>query len=155
MSHCINDGWISTAGKFVDKFENKLKSYVDAKFATSFINGTSALHIGLKLLKLNRGDEIIVPSITFISPINTVIYNSCSPIFMDCDDYFNIDIEKTIDFINKETIFKKGYTLNKKTKKVIKAILVVHVFGNAVNLYELKKICKKRNIKILEMLLKV
>ena len=69
---------------------------------------------------------------------------------MDSDDYFNLDEEKTIEFINKETFFKNGYTINKLTKKVIRALIVVHVFGNAAKINKLLLLCKKRNIKIVE-----
>ena len=63
--------------------------------------------------KLKKGDEVIVPSLTFIAPINAVSYNGADPIFMDSDDFYNIDIRKTIDFIKNETVFKNGFTYNK------------------------------------------
>tara|TARA_Y100000590_G_scaffold466739_1_gene643148 strand:- start:5076 stop:6239 length:1164 start_codon:yes stop_codon:yes gene_type:complete len=150
LKECIKTNWISSAGKFVDKFEKSISKYTGAKYAISCINGTCALDLSLKIAGVQFDDEVIVPTLTFIAPVNTVIYNNAFPIFMDSDKYFNIDAEKCIDFIKKETLFKSGYTYNKKTGRKISAIIPVHVWGNAVFLDDLLPICKERNIKIIE-----
>ena len=147
---CVKSGWVSTGGKFVSLFEKKISKFTGAKYAVACNSGTSALHISLKLAGINSGDEIIVPTITFVASINAVLYNSCSPIFMDCDNFFNIDVKKTIKFLSDNTIKKKNYTYNKKTQKKISAIIITHVWGNAVDIDDLLKECKKRNIKIIE-----
>ena len=150
VNDCIKSSWLSTSGKYIDKFESAIKKYTGAKHAIACNSGTSSLHISLLLANVNPGDEVIVPTLTFIAPVNTVSYLGAKPIFMDCDDYLNIDIDKTIEFINKETIFKYGKTINKKTNKTIKAIIVVHVYGNAANIEKLNILCRKQNIKIIE-----
>lgn len=150
VNNCIKTSWLSSSGKFVKLFEDKVKSFTKSKFAIACVNGTAALQISLRLAGVKNNHEVIVPTITFIAPVNAVKYNGANPIFMDCDEYCNIDVKKTIEFINKETFFKKQFTYNKKTKNKISAIIVVHVFGNPVNLEPLIKICKKRNIKIIE-----
>ena len=150
LKECLRSNWISSSGKYIEEFEKKISDYTGAKYAVSCINGTSALHLSLKILGIKSGDEVIVPTLTFIAPINTLIYNNCYPIFIDADNFFNIDINKCIDFINKETFYKSDYTYNKKTKKKISAIICVHVWGNAINLDELVTICRKRNIKTIE-----
>ena len=150
IDECLESGWISTSGPFIDRFEEALSEYTNSKYVVGCINGTSALHISLRLLDVKAGDEVIVPTITFISTINSIAYNNASPIFMDCDDFYNIDAEKTIEFINNETYFKSGHTYNKKTNKRIPVIVPVHVWGNALWLDDLFDLCKKRNIKILE-----
>jgi len=96
------------------------------------------------------GDEVIVPSLTFIAPINAVAYNGAYPIFMDCDRHYNIDVEKLINFITDQTIFKNGISINKSTNNRISAIIPVHIWGNAVDMSTLQKICKERNIVIIE-----
>jgi len=146
---CIKSGWITT-GSFVEKFENKVKKYIGAKHAIACINGTSALHIALKLSKVKSNDEVIVPTLTFIAPVNAIIYNNAVPIFMDADQYYNIDQEKTINFINNETFIKNKNCYNKKTKRKISALIIVHVFGNAAKFDKLYKLCKKKNIEIIE-----
>ena len=118
IEECLESGWLSTSGPFIEKFEEELSKYVNSKHVVACINGTSALHISLKLLDVEAGDEVIVPTITFISTINSIIYNNASPIFMDCDDFYNLDTVKTIEFIKSETYFKSGYTYNKKTNKI-------------------------------------
>jgi dTDP-4-amino-4,6-dideoxygalactose transaminase len=102
------------------------------------------------LVGVQPGDEVIVPTLTFIAPVNAVAYNGASPVFMDADDYYNIDTEKTIEFINKETVFKDGFTFNKKTNRKIAAIIPVHVFGNAALLDELIPFCEEHNIRVVE-----
>ena len=146
----LKSGWVSTASTSISKFENKLKKFIGANFIVALNSGTSAIHLSLIALGVDKDDEVIVPSVTFIASINPISYIGASPIFMDCDQHYNLDIDKTLEFILNETYFKNGYTYNKKTKKKIKAIVVVHVFGNVCNFSSLKRITKKRNIKIIE-----
>ena len=106
--------------------------------------------MALLLVGVKANDEVIVPTVTFIATVNVVNYHRAQPVFMDCDDFYNIDVFKTIEFIEKETRFKGGVTYNKKTNRRISAIIPVHVFGNAADLPRLVYICKERNIKIIE-----
>ena len=149
LYQCIKDNWI-TSGKFITKFEDYISNYLNINYAISCINGTSALHIALKALNVKINDEVIVPTITFIAPINSVSYNNAIPVFMDCDEYGNMDPYKIIEFIKNETFYKKKFSYNKKTKRRIFGIIIVHVFGNAANIEPIISICKKRNIKIIE-----
>ncbi len=151
INDCIKSNWIATSGRYISLFEKNFSKLVKSKYAIACINGTSALHVGLNLMKVKKSDEILVPSITFVATINSVFYNYCTPIFIGCDKHLNIDIENLTQFIKKKTFFKNGHTYNKITKKRIPALIVVHVFGNPVNLNSsFIKLCKSRNIKILE-----
>ena len=150
IKECLDTNWVSSAGKYVELFEKKVCDFTKSKYAIACVNGTSAIHISLKLAGVKKGDEVIVPTLTFIAPINAVSYNGADPIFMDSDDFYNIDVRKTIDFLKNETVFKNGFTYNKKTHKKISAVLPVHVWGNAVGLDELIPFCKKRNISVVE-----
>jgi aminotransferase in exopolysaccharide biosynthesis len=150
IKECLDTEWVSSAGKFVDKFEENFKIYVGSKNAIACVNGTSALHISCLLAGIKPDDEVIVPTVTFIAPVNVVKYCYAKPIFMDCDDYYNIDVDKTLEFIKEETINKDGFTYNKTTGKRISAIIIVHVFGNAVDINPLLDVCRERNIKIIE-----
>ncbi len=147
IKECLDTEWVSSAGKYVELFEQKICEYTGTKNAIACVNGTAALQVSLKLAGVKAGDEVIVPTLTFIAPVNAVRYLNAEPIFMDADEYYNIDIEKTIKFIREETRFENGFTINKSTDKRIVAIIPVHVFGNAVNLEPLKQICNDRNIK--------
>ena len=150
IKECLDTNWVSSAGKYVDLFEQKICEYTGAKYAVACVNGTAALHIAMRLAGVQSEDEVIVPTVTFIAPINVVHYLNAEPVFMDCDAYYNLDIEKVKDFIDNETFFKDGNSYNKQTKKRISAIIPVHVFGNAVDIETLIPFCKERNIKIIE-----
>jgi len=150
VKDCLDTGWVSTAGHYVNLFEEKISQWTKARHAVVCNSGTSALHIALIVAGVKPDDEVITPTVTFIAPINVVRYCHAHPVFMDCDEYYNMHAEKTIDFIKKETRFRRGSTFNKKTKRCIRAILPVHVFGHAARCEELIALCRERNIKVIE-----
>lgn len=150
IKECLDTEWVSSAGKFVNKFEEEICKLTGAKYAVACVNGTAALQIALQIAGVKPDDEVLVPDVTFIATVNVVNYLNANPVFMDCDQYYNIDIEKTVEFIKEQTEFKAGYSFNKSTGKRISAIMPVHIFGNAVWLEDLITICNERNIKIIE-----
>ena len=150
VKECIDTEWVSSTGKYVDLFEQNISEYTGSKYAVACINGTSAIQVSLRLAGVLPGDEVIVPTLTFIAPINAIAYNNASPVFMDADNFYNLDTGKTISFINNETVFKDGFTYNKSTNVKVAALLPVHVWGNACLLDELTKLCRERNIAIVE-----
>jgi perosamine synthetase len=150
VKECIDTEWVSSAGKYVDLFEQKIAEYTGSKYAIACVNGTAALQVSLRLAGVGAGNEVIVSALTFIASVNAITYNNTKPIFMDADKYYNIDAEKTIEFIKNETVFKNGFTYNKKTNNKITAIIPVHVWGNACWLDELIELCNKQNIAIVE-----
>lgn len=150
LANCIDTNWVSSNGKYVKKFERYLQKFLNIKYSQSCVNGTSALHLALKTLGVKENDEVLVPTLTFIATINVIKYCNANPVFFDSDNYFNIDSEKLIKFLNNNTIFKKGYSYNKDTGRIIKSIILVHVWGNACDIFDIVKECKKRNIKIIE-----
>ena len=116
VKKCISTTWLSSAGNYVSQFEKKIISYTKSKFGASCINGTAALQVSLRLLGLKADHEVIVPTITFIAPINAIKYFSAKPIFMDVDDYGNIDSKKTIDFSKIKPFLKMGKLIIKRQK---------------------------------------
>jgi dTDP-4-amino-4,6-dideoxygalactose transaminase len=131
-------------------FEERVAKFTGANHAVACVNGTSALQVCLRLAGVLPGDEVIVPALTFIAPVNAISYNGARQVFMDADNYYNIDADKTIEFIKYETFYKDGFTYNKTTKKKISAIIPVHVWGNAAWLDELVPLCKERSIAVVE-----
>ena len=117
VKECLDTGWVSSAGKYVEIFEQKIADYTGTKYAVSCVNGTSALQVALRLAGVGPGDEVIVPTLTFIAPINAVAYNAAKPVFMDADKYYNIDAEKTAEFIKNETTQLRPATQKKKKQK--------------------------------------
>ncbi len=150
LNKCIDENWVSTSGNFLKLLQNQFKKVTKSKFLSPVLNGTVGLHICMLQSGVKENDEVIVPTITFVATINSIKYVGASPIFMDVDEYLNIDENKTIEFIKKKTIFKNGYTYNKISGNKIKALVVVHTFGNAARIDKLFEICKKRKIKIIE-----
>ncbi|CAN5667232.1 LegC family aminotransferase [soil metagenome] len=150
VKECLDTNWVSSAGKYVDLFEKSICDFTGARFAIACVNGTAALHISLLLSNVKSGDEVIVPTLTFIAPVNAVKYCGAEPVFMDCDNHYNIDSEKTIEFLKHETEMYEGKCINKSSGKTISAIIPVHVFGNAVWLDDLIFECEKRNISVVE-----
>ncbi len=150
VKECIDTEWVSSAGKYVDLFEKKIADYTRSKYAIACVNGTSALQVSLRLVGVKPNDEVIVPTLTFIAPINAIAYNGATPLFMDCDDFCNIDPEKVEQFIKEETIFQNGNTYNKITRNKISAIIPVHIWGNLCSFDDLIRLCEERNIQVVE-----
>ncbi len=152
IKECLDTGWVSSVGGYVNAFEESLSEYVGSKFAVAVINGTSALHVSLLACGVQPKDEVIVPTLTFIAPVNAVRYCGAFPVFMDSDnDTLCMDVEKLCDFITTECMLSEdGYTYNRKTGRRIKAIIPVHVFGHPVDMDSLIDLCRKNNIDIIE-----
>lgn len=124
--------------------------YLNVSDAVATQSGTASLHLALKLCNVLPGDEVIVPTLTFIAAVNPVKYVGAEPIFMDCDDSLNMDVEKLENFIKHECVQGIDGVKNKRTSKIIRAIIVVHVFGNMAKISEIKDIADKYNLKIIE-----
>jgi len=150
IKETIETGWVSTGGRFITEFEEKIAKYVGVKRAVSCQSGTAGLHLALRVLGIKPGDEVIVPTVTFIAAVNPVKYMGAEPIFMDCDDTLNMDMDKLEEFLENECDYIDGKVINKKTKRQIKAVVVVHVFGNPANMEKLMDIKEKYNLKVVE-----
>lgn len=152
IKECLDTGWVSSAGSYVSRFEEMVADYTGAKHAVAAVNGTSALHISLLTCNVKPDDEVIVPTLTFIAPVNTVRYCNAAPVFMDCDpNTLCMDVQKTSDFISRKCEQKRdGYTYNKETGRRVKAVIPVHIFGHPVDMNPLLEVCKKNNIDVIE-----
>ena len=152
IKECLDTGWVSSAGKYVNKFEKMTADYVGTKYAVAVVNGTAAIHLSLLTCDVKPDDEVIVPTLTFIAPVNTVRYCNAVPVFMDCEpETLCIDVQKTSDFISKKCEQRRdGYTYNKGTGRRIKAVIPVHIFGHPVDMNPLLEVCKRNNIDIIE-----
>ena len=89
LKECIDTEWVSSAGKYVELFEKDIAEYTGSKYSVACVNGTSALQVSLQIAGVAHGDEVIVPTLTFIAPVNAISYNSARPVFMDVDKYYN------------------------------------------------------------------
>ncbi len=151
LKECIDTNHVSSVGPFVDRFEKMLSSYIGKKYCVATINCTSALHLSILLSGIKPGEEIIVPALTFVAPINALIYAGAFPLFMDCEEKFlQMDMEKLKEFIEKETVWKKNKLINKNTKRVISGILPVHILGHPVYMDTIVQISEKYKLKLIE-----
>ncbi len=150
VTQAIETEWVSTAGPYVNEFEKKLAEYVHAPAAVSCQNGTSGLHIALITLGVTNEDIVLVPTLTFIAAVNPVKYVGATPIFMDCDDSLCMDPLKLEKFCKEECDFIGGKLLDKQTGKHVKAIVVVHVFGNMADMESIMNIAEKYHVKVIE-----
>ncbi len=148
---CINSTYVSTVGKYVNLFENKLKKYTKANNAVAIINGTSALQICLKSIGVNFNDEVIIPSLTFIATANAVKHCGAYPNFVDVEkDTFGVCPNKLEKYFKKILIREKNYSINRYNGRKVKALIAVHVFGMPCKINQINKICKKYKIKVIE-----
>jgi len=150
IKETIETGWVSTGGRFIKEFEEKVAKYVGVEKAVSCQSGTAGLHLAMRVLEIGPGDEVIVPTVTFIAAVNPVKYVGAEPIFMDCDDTLNMDMDKLEEFLENECRYVDGKVINKKSGRVIKAVVVVHVFGNPANMEKLMELKEKYNLKVVE-----
>jgi perosamine synthetase len=135
LNECINTGWISSEGPFVSKFENLFADYNNRKYGIAVSNGSAALDIAIKALGLGIGDEVIAPTFTIISPIQSIISSGATPVLVDCDpNTWNLDV----------------YQIESKINENTKAILVVHIYGLPVDMNPILDLCKKYNLFLIE-----
>jgi aminotransferase in exopolysaccharide biosynthesis len=142
---------VSSVGPFVKKFENQITKLTKSKYTISVVNGTEALHLSLVACGVNNNDEVLVPTVTFVGTANAILYSGAIPHFVDSEfETLGIDPLKLEKYLEKITIKKGKFYFNKKTKRKIKAIMPVHVFGNICQIDKILKIAKKYNLVVIE-----
>jgi perosamine synthetase len=150
VKECLDTGWVSSVGKFVDRFEHDLASYTGAKHAIATVNGTAALHICYLLAGVKARDEVLMPTLTFVATANALTYCGATPHFIDSDFALGIDVEKLDHYLQENTEISNQITFNRHTKKPIRALCVMHTLGHPVDLDAIEKLCEKYNLILLE-----
>jgi perosamine synthetase len=151
LNECIESTYVSSVGKFVDKFEEKIAEYTGSNYAVATTNGTSALHIALILSDVNENDEVITQPLTFIATCNAISYCGASPIFIDVDkETMGLSPDSLNHFLSENAVLNNNQCLNKNTGKVIKACIPMHTFGHSCRISEIKEICEKYNVRLIE-----
>ena len=105
LKECVKTEYVSSVGKYVSLFEKKICKFTNSKYAVACASGTAALQLALRVVGVKENDEVIIPTMSFIATANAAIYLKAKPIFMDCDDYYNLDIKKLISFLKNRTYF--------------------------------------------------
>lgn len=152
IKECLDTGWVSSVGSFVDRFEETVARYMGVSYAIAVVNGTSALHLALLVAGVKEDDEVLVPTLTFIAPVNAVCYTGATPVFFDCDPRtFCLDVKGIQKFFLEECEQRgNGYIYNKKTGRRIAAAIPVHIFGHPTDMDPLHAICAEYNVKLIE-----
>jgi perosamine synthetase len=151
VNECLDSGWVSTAGKFVDQFEIKLAEFTESKYAIATSSGTAALHICLLLSGVKNNDEVILPSLSFIATANAIAYCNAVPHFIDVNERsLGIDPVALDQHLGEVGEIKNGQLINRETLRPIRAVICMHTFGHPVELEALQTVCKEYNLPLIE-----
>ena len=148
VDDALEQGWVSTGGAYITELEHNLADFLHVKNVAACQSGTSAIHLSLIEAGVAPGDVVLVPPLTFIAAVNPVKYLQAKPVFIDCDSSFCMDPNKLALFCEQECSFKDGHLYYKS--KVVRALVIVHVFGNLADMECILHLTKKYNIKVVE-----
>jgi len=150
VTDAIEKEWVSTGGSYITEFERQFAAYAKVDEAVACQSGTAALHLSLISCGISNGDIVIAPTLTFIAAVNPISYVGAEPVFMDCDDSLNMDMNKLEQYLSEECDFIDKVLYDKSLNKPVKAVLVVHVFGNNADMEKLMQFAEKYNLIIIE-----
>ena len=151
LRECLDSTFVSSVGKFVDRFEDDLASYTGSKYAISVVNGTAALQIALKLAGVQADDEVLIPALTFVATANAVSYCNATPHFVDCEERtLGMDVLKLREYLSSISSQQSGQCINKITGRVIRAVVPMHTFGHPSDIEGLTSIARDFNIVLVE-----
>lgn len=151
INDAIDSTFVSSVGKYVDKFEIMMSNITKTKKAVAVVNGTAGIQVALRLVGVKSGDEVITQALTFVATANAITYNGATPIFLDVDlDTMGLSPIAVSNFLIENAILKEDGCYNIKTGSRISACLPMHTFGFPVHMDELKKVCDYWKIPIVE-----
>ena len=151
LNECIDTTFVSSVGKFVDRFENDMAAYTGAKRAVVCVSGTNALHMAMMLVGVERDDEVLTQALTFIATCNAISYIGAHPVFIDVDKTtMGLSPEAVKEWLVKNGEIKNGQCYDKQTGRRVKACVPMHTFGHPVRIEELANICAEWHIELVE-----
>jgi perosamine synthetase len=151
VRECLDTGWVSSAGAFVDRFEREVAERARTAHAVATVNGTSALHIALLLAGVAPDDEVVVSSLTFIAPANAIRYVGAWPVFMDAEPhYLQMDTTALADFLERGCEWHDGVLRNRQTGRRVRAIVPVHILGHPVDMDPVMALAHRFGLKVVE-----
>lgn len=151
IKECIDTTYVSSVGKFVDRFESDIADYTDAKYAVAVMNGTAALHIALKLAGIESGDEVLVPALTFVATANSVSYCGAIPHFVDSNEStLGVCPHALHSYLKKISKIRQQQCINTNTGRVIRAVVPMHTFGHPVDIEGLLDVAKEFHLIVVE-----
>jgi perosamine synthetase len=151
VKECLDTGWVSSAGSYVDRFEEMLANYTGVKRAVAVVNGTAALHVALRLAGVQEGDEVLVPALTFVATANAVAYCGAVPHFIDSEmATLGIDPDKLDAYLDNVAASRDGEVVNQNTGRPLRAVIAMHAFGHPVDLDPLAAVCDRHGLALVE-----
>jgi perosamine synthetase len=151
IKECLDTGWVSSVGEYVNRFESSIARKVHAHSAVATSSGTSALHIALLVSGVQPDDEVLVSTLTFIAPVNAIRYAGASPVLMDAEpQYWQIDPDKVAEFLKKNCRFANGELRNRASGRRVRAIMPVHILGHPVDLDAIRAIAGEFDLPVIE-----
>ncbi len=151
IKDCLDSGWVSSVGSYVDRFEASIAACVKSTHAVACVNGTSALHTALMVAGIEANDEVIIPALTFIAPASAVRYTGAYPVFMDVEkDFWQIDPLKLKDFLKTQCSYHNHKLINNRTKRQIKAIIPVHLLGHPCDMDAVMALAHEFGLTVIE-----
>lgn len=148
---CIDSTFVSSVGKYVDRFEQMMADYTGAKYAVATVNGTAALHIALKLVGVSQGEEVITQPLSFVATCNAISYCGAKPVFVDVDrDTLGMSPDSLRSFLSAHTTQTSTVCINKITGRKISAVVPMHTFGHPCRIDEIANICEEFGIPLIE-----
>lgn len=148
---CIDEGWVSSAGRFIDQFEAELCRFTGVDYAVAVVNGTAALHLALHVAGVSAGDEVLIPALTFVATANAVHYCGAIPHFLDSNPIdFGIDPVGARRYLEDVVVIGKDGAVNRHTGRRIAALVAVHIFGHPSQIEELSRLCQEFGIQFIE-----
>lgn len=151
VKECLDTGWVSSVGQYVDQFERMLCEITGAAYAVAVANGTAALHVCLLLAGVERQDEVLIPSLTFIATANAVSYIGAIPHFVDSEyTTLGVDPVKLDEYLASIAEIRAGVCYNRQTGRVIRAIMPMHTFGHPVRMDELEEVAGRWRLAVVE-----
>lgn len=151
LQECVRTNFVSTAGAFVTRFEQEMAKRLGAKHAVAVVNGTAGLHLSLHILGVGAGDEVLCPNLTFVAPLNSVLYTGATPVLIDSEwATLGMCPQNLKDFLQEFAEMKNGVCYNKKSGKRIAALMPMHTLGHACDLGPLLALAQQYKIKVVE-----
>jgi perosamine synthetase len=151
VKECLDTGWVSTVGSFVDRFEREVAATVGTKHTVATNSGTAALHIALIVAGVQPDDEVLVSTLTFIAPANAIRYVGASPVFVDADPiYWQMDPQKVGDFLERGCQWQNGAIYNRSSGRRVRALLPVHILGHPVDMDPILELARKYELTVIE-----
>lgn len=151
VKDCIDTGWVSSVGKYVDQFERKLAEFTGARYAVAVVNGTAALHVALQIAGVKAGDEVLVPALSFVATANAVSHCGAIPHFVDsCESTLGLDSSALADHLERIAERTANGCRNKETGRRIAAIVPMHTFGHPVDLGDLMDVAARFALPVVE-----